>query len=53
MKKVTAVLTGLILSLKFIIAGDGGNTLKFIYCSDVHYGLEREFRGKSSGSRTS
>lgn len=48
MKKVTAVLTGLILSLKFIIAGDGGNTLKFIYCSDVHYGLEREFRGSET-----
>lgn len=22
----------------------------FIYCSDVHYGLEREFRGKEVGS---
>ena len=28
-------------------AGDG-KILRFIYCSDVHYGLEREFRGSSA-----
>lgn len=28
----------------------GGRILRFIYCSDVHYGLEREFRGGEVGS---
>lgn len=45
MKKYRVVL---ILVLLFAISLRGaaeGRTLRFIYCSDLHYGLEREFRG--------
>ena len=41
----------LILLFSCTAAGaDEGRILRFIYCSDVHYGLEREFRGKEVGS---
>ena len=23
----------------------GGEILRFVYCSDLHYGIDREFRG--------
>ena len=46
MKRLTLILTGLVLSLNNIIAGDGDRILNFIFCSDVHYGTKREFRGE-------
>lgn len=43
-KKICFVLCLIFLSAGLCNAGDG-KILRFIYCSDVHYGLEREFRG--------
>lgn len=43
-KRYILVLTGIFLLCCQALATDG-KILRFIYCSDLHYGLEREFRG--------
>lgn len=43
-KRYILVLTGIFLLCGQALATDG-KILRFIYCSDLHYGLEREFRG--------
>lgn len=49
MNKLTKVFacTGILLLFGLSVKADGGRILRYIYCSDLHYGLEREFRGKT------
>lgn len=44
------VAIALLLISTMSVAADGERTLRFIYCSDLHYGLEREFRGHTAKS---
>ena len=46
-RKLLFVFTGISLFCNLSWAGDR-EILRFIYCSDVHYGLEREFRGAAT-----
>lgn len=48
-KKVILVLVGISLSCG-IVTARGRDVLHFIYCSDVHYGLTRQFRGAETGA---
>lgn len=51
MRKLVLILFSGIFLFGCTTAGaDEGKILRFIYCSDPHYGLEREFRGKVVGS---
>lgn len=52
MKKFSfSILTVLLLFVGFSsAAAEGDGVLRFIYCSDLHYGLEREFRGHRAKS---
>ena len=45
-KLILLLFTGILLFSCTAAGADEGRILRFIYCSDVHYGLEREFRGK-------
>ena len=49
-KLILLLFTGILLFSCTAAGADEGRILRFIYCSDVHYGLEREFRGKEVGS---
>lgn len=49
-KLILLLFTGILLFSCTAAGADEGRILRFIYCSDVHYGLEREFRGKEMGS---
>ena len=49
-KLILLLFTGILLFSCTAVGADEGRILRFIYCSDVHYGLEREFRGKEVGS---
>lgn len=49
-KLIFLLFTGILLFSCTAAGADEGRILRFIYCSDVHYGLEREFRGKEAGS---
>ena len=49
-KQILLLFTGILLFSCTAAGADDGRILRFIYCSDVHYGLEREFRGKEAGS---
>ena len=44
-KRFILVLVGVSLFCGSVWA-QGGEILRFIYCSDLHYGLERDFRGE-------
>lgn len=48
-KRISVILWGIFLSSCILNASDG-KILRFIYCSDVHYGLQREFRGSETGA---
>lgn len=51
MRKLTFLFFAGILLLGCTSPGTAeGRILRFIYCSDVHYGLEREFRGREASS---
>ena len=43
-KLILLLFTGILLFSCTAAGADEGRILRFIYCSDVHYGLEREFR---------
>lgn len=43
------VLAGFFLSAAILSAANG-KVIRFVYCSDLHYGLEREFRGAETGA---
>lgn len=49
-KLILLLFVGILLLSCTTVGADEGRILRFIYCSDVHYGLEREFRGKEAGS---
>lgn len=49
-KLILLFFTGILLLGCTPAGADEGRILRFIYCSDPHYGLEREFRGKETGS---
>lgn len=49
-KLILLLFTGILLFSCATAGADEGRVLRFIYCSDLHYGLEREFRGKEAGS---
>lgn len=49
-KLVLLLFAGILLFSCAPVVGNEGRILRFIYCSDPHYGLEREFRGKEVGS---
>lgn len=50
MKKRNFILITYLLSFCLTVKADGEGILRYIYCSDLHYGLEREFRGKTAKS---
>lgn len=49
-KRIFILFTGILLFSCTVSGAGEGRILRFIYCSDLHYGLEREFRGKDAGS---
>lgn len=49
-KLIFLLFSGILLFGCTSVGADEGRILRFIYCSDPHYGLEREFRGKEAGS---